>query len=222
MQTNSFADFQSLLGPTNTIDVFITTGKWKVTWTNMSNVKMCYEFYYVTPRKAQATSFEQQVPTFGDPLTAPDGLDDVHTMWKPSDYPELMKSWRILGKSVFRLGGGETGELHGKDAYYYKFGLNQRLTQRNYTERVNTQLWVRIYGAPTGTAVIGSEVSEGFCFSDNSIASNFIIEQSINYYYNDTVNVTNTSWGSTVKAAVDAGDEVVVQADTSDDVTPAK
>lgn len=174
------------------------------------------------PSKAGATSFEQQIPTFGDPLTDPDGLDDVFTTWKPTDYPQLMRNWRILGKSVFRLGSGESAELHGKDAYYYKFGLAQRLTQRNYTERVNTQLYVRVYGCPTGTAVIGSESVKDSVFSDHNIASNFIVEQSINYYYADTVNKTATTWSSTVKAAPDAGDEVVVQADTSEDVTPAK
>jgi len=230
LEQNTITDINSILPSlTSTQSAYITTGNFKVMFTNLSNVKMCYEFYYVTPKAAAANQFDTLVTTLGNPLTNPDGLFDVFTNWKPEDYPELLKAYRVLGKSCFRLGPGETGELHGKDKFYKKLGLNQRLTQRNYTEGLNTQLYCRWYGAPTALAdvtvvppaapVIGNTTDA--VFGDFSLATSFIMEQTVNWYYADTVNLPQTTYGTTVNASIPANKTVVVHENVDDEVTAA-
>lgn len=203
---------------------YLTTMGWKVSFTNMSNVKICYEYYYVTPVGDQANTFQTNITTLTNFLTTPAGQQDVFTMWKPEDVPELMKTYRILGKSVFRLSPGETGELHGRDQVYKKFGDAAQYLGRTYESGTNTQLFCRWYGCPTGiidnvTPTIVKEAT----FGDAFLATSWITEKYYNYYQADTINPASTTWSSTVRASVNAGTETVVtHADTSDDTTTAE
>jgi len=208
-------------------DVNVTTylmqHKWKTMFTNLSNVKQCYEFYYVTPIGEQATSFEQQITTLTNSLHTSSAYNDVFTMWKPSDTPEVLKNWRIFSKSVFRLGPGETGEIHGKDNLYQKIGDAVQLLDRTYAKS-NTQLYCRYYGAPTGiglSVVAPAEpVPTQATFGANNLKTAFVTETTLTYYQAVQSQPNIESFSTTVANATGAGEEVITQAEDDQENVP--
>lgn len=207
---------------TNQISWILST-KWKTMFTNMSNVKICYEFYYVTPKRDRATNFLEEVDIFTTLLDQPDNYNDNFTNWSPNELPALMENWKILSKSVFRLGPGETGEIHGGDKLYYKYDQGAFTAQRNYIPGLNTQLYCRWYGAPTGVAVTGTNVVLTPAFGDAGLATVWITEKGRNWVNSDADNITVLGWSrANIAEAPGAGNSIVTNVETDQDVTPAE
>lgn len=205
------------------VRTFVTTGSFKVMFTNMSNVKLCYEYYLVTPIGDQASTFQAQVTALSNSLDVGSGSFDVITGWDPQFVPELMKSYRILGKSVFRLSPGETGELHGKNKIYRQFGDTAQTLGRTYESGINTQLYCRWYGCPTGVSDTATlHLVKDAVFGDGLLATSWITEDWFNYYKQDSVNVNALEWSSNVRANVVGTETVVTHAQTDDDNTAAE
>lgn len=200
----------------------ITTSRQKVMWTNLSNVKICYEYYLVTPKSDMSGDFQGELTNLSNILDSASGGHDVLTIWRPETLPALMKNWRVLSKSVFRLAPGETAELHSKSNIYrwVDEGLKR---DRSYIEGLNTQLYCRWYGCPTAKRIVATGVvpSTGGTFSDNVLHTSWIIERSKNYYQTDVANPTQAAWITSVQPLL-AGEEIVTHAQTDDDVTPAE
>jgi len=205
------------------VDTFLTTASWKVMWTNLSNVKLCYEYYYVTPKGDKGNNFQTDLVALTGLLDTSGNHNSVFTNWKPSDTPELLRNWTILGKSVFRLAPGETGELHCKDRIYKKFGDAEQTTGRNYKAGVAGQLYVRWYGCPTGTALPAAPtLVVDAMFGDHLLATSWIVETKYNYYKADSVNVKRAQWDTDVLSAPSAGTVVVTHADSTEDLITAE
>lgn len=195
----------------------------KIMFTNMSNVKWCYEFYYVTPRESQATTFLSQTSTVMNTLDAGFGINDKLTSWTPQSTPGLLKGWKILSKSVFRLSPGETGEIHIKDKINQIAETMERSLGRTYIPKFNTQLYVRYYGCPTAQSIIGMAAPFGnlAAFGDDVCTTSYIIEKTYKYTLSDIA--TPDAWiMSTDVSALVAGNEIVTQVETDNDITPAQ
>jgi len=205
------------------VTTYLTTARWKTMWTNMSNVKICYEYYYVTPIGDQANTFQVDLEALTNILDVSSGLMDVYTSWKPQETPELMKNWRILSKSVFRLSPGETGELHGKDNIYKQFGDAVQTTGRTHESSINTQLYVRWYGCPTGVITTAAPtIVTDATFGDASLATTWITETSFSYYKADSINAAGTTWSSTVLASISGAQTVVTHQHNDQDLVTAE
>jgi len=210
-------------------NIFLTTQHWKLMFTNMSNVKICYEYFYVTPKGDQPFTFQAELDVLTNNLAGGAALNSVFTNWKPSDTPELLKNYNILGKSVFRLGPGETGELHCKDKLYKKLGASDTMldvggqTVPQYVPGVNTQLYCRWYGCPTGIALTGAlSLVTDAVFGDHTLATSWIAESKYYYYVADADNTAFGLWGSDVRSSVLGTETVVAQVETDQNNTAAR
>lgn len=231
LDMNGLASLAAVQGPTTigrgaNQKAYILTNMWKSTFTNLSNIKICYEYYYVTPKKDNANTFQADVATFMGLIDNPSGYEDVFTNWKPEDSPEILKRWRILSKSVFRLGPGETGELHCKDRVYRAIGAGDFQGERTFTRGLNTQLYVRWYGAPTGvfdpTLVSGVPVGvTGATFGDNGCQTVWVSEVGRNYFLNDIDYPELLLYSTNVPATVTAPNIVVTREDDDVDIVDA-
>jgi len=206
--------------PNNT-RLHLSTQQWKIMFTNMSNVKICYEYYYVTPKGDQPFTFQANIDTLQVALAGGAALNAVFTNWKPSDVPELLKTYNILGKSVFRLGPGETGELHCKDRLYNTFSNSDiqadvaGQTKPQYKGGSNTQLFCRWYGCPTGIAQTAAlSLVTDAVFGDHLLATSWIAESKYYYYRSDPDTPDYAGWDSTVKNAVTGTETVVTEGQT--------
>lgn len=218
------SDLQAITDPGRV--TYLLNSYFKIMFTNMSNVKLCYEYYYVTPVGDQAATFLENIVSLSSSSLGMGGVDtyDRFTTWTPQQLPELMKNYRILSKSVFRLAPGETGELHGKSNHYKKIGDAIQTTDRTYgTGGLNVQLYCRWYGCPTGTVdnLAPGTVTQA-TFGDALLATSWITEESYNYCKGDAANVSSVVWSSTVLETVPAGNTIVTHAQTDDDVTGAE
>jgi len=201
---------------------YISTGNWKVMWTNLSNIKICYEFYYVTPKADMAATFETDYITAANiEDTAVLGYDRI-TIKGPEKYPELLKNWRILSKRVFRLGPGETGEIHGSDKRHSFVGDAEQVLGRLYFNGLSTQLLVRYYGAPTAREVVATGALTGATFGDADVNSSFVIESTVNYYKTMINNPMEGIWTSTLLTAPLGGEQIITNVDLDQDTTPAE
>jgi len=216
----------AILGPLgNNQDAIITTNRGKVTWTNMSNVKICYEYYLVTPRRnaSAANDFQQEYTFLSNILDTTSGGHDVITTWSPEAVPELMKNWKVLSKSVFRLSPGETGEIHWKNNVYKRFSEADR-RDRTYEAGTATQLYVRWYGCPTAQQLIAAPNTIGptdAAFGDNVLHTSWIMEQSVNYYRTDIFNPDANAWITNVQG-LDPAKQIVTHEEADDDIVIAE
>lgn len=217
-------EIQALTDPN--VTTYVTTTSWKLTWTNLSNIKICYEYYYVTPIGEQATTFQAQIGVLTDSLNTASGYNNVFTQWRPEDTPQLLKNWRILSKSVFRLSPGETGEIHCKDRIYAKFGDAIQLLDRTYAAKYNTQLYCRWYGAPTALATItvppAEPVAAEAVYGVAGAATSWIMESETNYYRGVLAQPNQEVWNTTVPASVGGGQYVVTQENEDQEVVQAQ
>jgi len=199
----------------------LTTSRQKVMFTNMSNTKICYEYYLVTPKNDAANSVQAEFNLLSNINSSAGGFD-VITTWNPAVVPELTKNWRFLSKAVFRLAPGETGEIHCKSSIY------KQLTEANRRNRtlqagITTQLYCRWYGCPTAqqTIATGAIVNPNAAFGDDLLHSSWIIEQTRNYYKTSVGSTEQRAWITNVPALV-GGNQVVTHAQTDDDITVAE
>jgi len=200
----------------------VTTTRQKTMFTNMSNVKICYEYYLVTPRVDAANSFQAEFNLLSNIVDSSSGGFDVITSWTPEQVPEVMKNWKILAKSVFRLAPGETGELHSKSKIY-KLLSEADKRDRTYAAGFNVQLYCRWYGCPTAQQKTsdGTIVNPNASFGDNLLHTSWIIEGVRNYYKTAYLDGAVSSWLTTVPGAI-AGHEVVTHDQTDDDIVAAE
>lgn len=208
---------------------FLTTQTWKLMFTNMSNVKICYEYYYVTPKGNQPFTFQAEIDALTIGLTGGAAVNTVFTNWRPSDTPQVLKNYNILGKSVFRLGPGETGELHCRDKIYKKFGQADIMpaaggqTVPQYAHGSNTQLYCRWYGCPTGIAQTAAlSLVTDAVFGDHTLATSWIAESKYFWYEADRDNPNFTLWNTNVKNAVSGTETVVANVETDQNNTAAR
>ena len=194
-------------------------------WTNLSNVKICYEYYLVTPRRnaPAANDFQTEFTFLSNILDGASGGYDVNTTWTPETVPELMKNWKILSKSVFRLSPGESGEIHWKNKIYKRFSEADR-RDRTYEAGTATQLYCRWYGCPTAQQLIAPPFTIGptdAAFGDNVLHTSWIMEQSINYYRTDINNPDINDWLTSVQA-LGPDKQIVTHQEADDDIVPAE
>jgi len=198
---------------------------WKVMFSNLSNIKMCYEYYLVTPIGEQASNFQTQLNALTSTLYSSE-INDIWTSWTPADTPEILKNWRILSKSVFRLSPGETGEIHGKDKIYKKFGDAMQVYDRTYLSGCNVQLYCRWYGAPTAIASSTTPPAEPIAaiatFGANATATSWIVETEQKYMHaiNDAPNVG--TWNTSVTSTLLPGQIVVTETHEDMEVVKAE
>lgn len=208
------------------VTTYVTSSRWKLMWTNLSNVKMCYEYYYVTPIGEQATTFQDQVTSLTNTLNISTGFNDVYTIWRPEDTPQVLKNWRILSKSVFRLAPGETGEIHCKDSVYAKFGDAIQTLDRTYAAKYNTQLYCRWYGAPTAVATTAIAPAEpnptDATFGAAGTATAWILENQVSYYRGVQAQPNLESWSTSVIANVPGGKVIVTEAEEDLEIVAAE
>lgn len=197
----------------------VTNSHWKVMWTNLSNIKICYEFYYVTPKVQMANRFDVSLHAQSNVVDLSTGNFDVMTIFKPETVPAVRDNWRILAKRVFRLNPGETAELHGKDNIYKKLDESEQGEGRTYIPGINTQLYVRWYGQPCAQGTTPTTMAEGTIGDDNCKTA-WIIERTLGCIKVDINNPTYTSWSTTIPALI-GGNTVYTHAENDIEVTAA-
>jgi len=204
-------------------NTYLLNQKWKIMWTNMSNVKMCYELYCVRPIGGQANTFASNLDSLTDLRDSSSGLQNVITTWKPSFTPELLKNYKIMSTSVIRLDPGSSAEIHGKDNIYRRVGEAEQTTDRTYDADYNTQIYCRYYGCPTGVvATAGGTTLTSAVFGDQNLQTSWITEWDYTYTRNDAASHNADVWGVTnVLSSVTAPANVVTMVETDHDITEA-
>jgi len=167
-----------------------------VRFSNMSNYKIIYEFYYVTPVQDMAVDYQDAYAQLATTLDTTPLSYNMQTLG-PEKFPLLKKSYKILSKAVFRLGQGETGEIHIKDKIYRIVDDANRQQGRTFQKGINTQLMVRYWGQPLVVDTVENPFF-GSVLGDNSAISAFIMEKTLKWSYLDINNPNEILWSSTL------------------------
>lgn len=213
---------------TKGINSYLTTARYKVMFTNLSNISQQYEFFYVVAKRDTDRFFSEDVDKYSIDIDAGTGTGLLPTMfqWDPSKIPALMDRWRILSKSVFRLETGATGEINIKDQIYKKVTRNDMPLETPpvntvlYQAGLYTELWVRWWGAPVGITEPSPINITKITFGDTNVTTGFVMERCINWFQAD-INQPHIWYYETNVPTGPTGTQIIVTHEATDEAITA-